>query len=940
MTDTLRALYVDDEPDILEISKRFLEQSREFSVATALSAPEAFRLLDQERFDIIISDYEMPEMDGIQFLVEVRTRFGSIPFIIVTGKGTEEIAINAFENGADFYLQKCGEPRIQFIDLRSKVKKAVERRQPDKQVTIINRLYSVLSAANRAGMRISDKSELLNEICRILIDIGGFTMAWVGFANPEKHSIMPFAAYGHIDGYLDTIAISIDDIFPGRTPTGTAYRERTFNICNDIVSDPRMAPWLEEALNRGYRSLAAFPFALDTKNAGIITLYAPVPGFFEGQIVDLLDLLAVDISFFLRTIDDQNDRKREEEALRNREAYLIRAEEIGRTGSWELQLAENTVIASHGAGIIYGLEGTRWTTDDIQKIPLDEYRPLLDTALQDLITGKSHYNIEFKIRRQSDGAILDIHSVAEYDPGRNIVFGVIHDITERKQVEEALRIQHHLSLKLNQCITLDDACNQILSATLQIDGLDSGGIYIADPTTGVLDLLVSQGLSPTFISHVSHFAPDTSQVRWAQAGTPFYGKFVDIHLPGTDDIRDKEGITTIACIPVHYEGELIALVNVASHTIDNIPEYARKILEMLAFQVGSTVNRINSRIMLLESEVRFRSLFENFQDPVIISGFDAGVQYANDAAFRLAGIASCNDLHNLNILQFITPVSLEKVMQDLETIRVNGGPLISEYQMRTGAGEIKWVEAVGIRIPWLGEDRDLISIRDITKKKLADEAIRLANKKLNLLSGITRHDINNQLLVLTGFLSILEKKQRDPTLNEYSQKISTAAKRISSMIQFTKEYEQIGIHAPAWQDCHTLVDTAANQAILGQIVVKNDFHAGLELFADPLIVKVFYNLIDNAVRYGGKITTIRFSGFKSREDHLIVCEDDGVGVPAEEKEKIFERGFGKNTGLGLAISREILDITGITITETGERGKGARFEIVVPKGMWRGIGEV
>ncbi|MEI6842245.1 MAG: ATP-binding protein, partial [Methanomicrobiales archaeon] len=88
-------------------------------------------------------------------------------------------------------------------------------------------------------------------------------------------------------------------------------------------------------------------------------------------------------------------------------------------------------------------------------------------------------------------------------------------------------------------------------------------------------------------------------------------------------------------------------------------------------------------------------------------------------------------------------------------------------------------------------------------------------------------------------------------------------------------------------------------------------------------------------RYGGKITSIRFSALESGDDQGIVCKDDGDGVIAEEKEKIFERGFGKNTGLGLALSREILSITGITIRETGEPGKGARFEMVVPEGMWR-----
>ncbi len=224
---------------------------------------------------------------------------------------------------------------------------------------------------------------------------------------------------------------------------------------------------------------------------------------------------------------------------------------------------------------------------------------------------------------------------------------------------------------------------------------------------------------------------------------------------------------------------------------------------------------------------------------------------------------------------------------------------------------------------------------DITEQRRAEEALRQSNRKLTLLSGITRHDINNQITVLVGYLRILEKKQPDTTHNEYFQKIAIATQRISAMVQFTKEYEEIGVKAPTWQDIRTLVDTAAKEAPLGRVIVKNDLPLGAEIFADPLITKVFYNLMDNAVRYGGKITTIRFSATEAGDEHLIVCEDDGVGVPAEEKEKIFERGFGKNTGLGLALSREILAITGITIRETGEPGKGARFEIIVPKGAWR-----
>ena len=228
---------------------------------------------------------------------------------------------------------------------------------------------------------------------------------------------------------------------------------------------------------------------------------------------------------------------------------------------------------------------------------------------------------------------------------------------------------------------------------------------------------------------------------------------------------------------------------------------------------------------------------------------------------------------------------------------------------------------------------------DITENKRAEEALLKANKKLNLLTSITRHDINNQLTVILGYMDMLLCKEHDPALDEYLQTVSIAAQRIAAMIRFTKEYESLGISAPTWHDAHTLIETTAKQAPLGKVIVKNDIPKGNEMFADPLIIKVCYNLMDNAVQYGKKITMIRFSVLKHNDEHLIVCEDDGVGVLAEEKEKIFERGFGKNTGLGLALSREILSITGITIRETGEPGKGARFEMTVPKVMWRTVGK-
>ncbi|MDP3395580.1 MAG: hybrid sensor histidine kinase/response regulator [Methanoregula sp.] len=238
----------------------------------------------------------------------------------------------------------------------------------------------------------------------------------------------------------------------------------------------------------------------------------------------------------------------------------------------------------------------------------------------------------------------------------------------------------------------------------------------------------------------------------------------------------------------------------------------------------------------------------------------------------------------------------------------------------------------------LGESELLEKEMEYHEKELMkyyNQTLDDANKKLTLLSGITRHDIISQLTALQLYLEILENKLPDSSYHEYFKKIGIATDRIYSIVRFTQEYETIGVNTPVWVDVSAIVDAAKKEGVSAHLQLVNDLPANFEVFSDALIANVCYNLIDNAVRYGGKITMIRFSVEDAGDYHRIVCEDDGNGVVAEEKEKIFTRGFGKNTGLGLALSREILLITGITIKENGEPGKGARFDIVVPDGAWR-----
>jgi signal transduction histidine kinase len=215
-----------------------------------------------------------------------------------------------------------------------------------------------------------------------------------------------------------------------------------------------------------------------------------------------------------------------------------------------------------------------------------------------------------------------------------------------------------------------------------------------------------------------------------------------------------------------------------------------------------------------------------------------------------------------------------------------------------------------------------------------EESLRQANHKLNLLSSITRHDILNTLTALMAAVDLDQMTATDPSFREHLAREGLLLAQIQRQIEFTRDYDSLGKDAPVWHDVQALIEKTGRQVLPKTVTIETDLKS-IVLFADPLFEKVIYNLMDNAVRHGGGVTILRFSVEETESSLTLICSDDGVGVPDNEKRRIFERGYGKNTGLGLFLVREILGITGFTIRETGTPGNGARFEILVPGGLYR-----
>jgi len=343
--------------------------------------------------------------------------------------------------------------------------------------------------------------------------------------------------------------------------------------------------------------------------------------------------------------------------------------------------------------------------------------------------------------------------------------------------------------------------------------------------------------------------------------------------------------------------------------------------------------RRRSEEALRESEEKFRSFVENANE-ILYSLTPNGIfTYISPKITELLGYEIDEIIGKPSEL-FIHPDDYSRNHEiHIQAIKTGKNIVGNEFRIKHKDGSWEWfTQSIS---PIHDADGNVIRVQGIsyviTERRRSEEAIRKANRQLSLLSGITRHDILNRITVILGYLEVAETDFTDPVMAEHIRRMKWATKEIQSQIEFTRVYEQLGSHEPKWIQIDNVMPRSS---IPVSITMTTDLE-GIYIFADPMLFKVFFNLQDNSVRHGKQVTEIHVSASRSDKNLIIVWEDDGVGIAPEEKEKIFERGYGKNTGLGMFLVREILSLTDITIHETGEPGKGTRFEILVPKGAFK-----
>ncbi|PKL56058.1 MAG: histidine kinase [Methanomicrobiales archaeon HGW-Methanomicrobiales-6] len=923
-----RILAVDDEPMFLELSKVYLERSGDLRVETTSSPLQALDMLSKAAYDAIVADYEMPEMNGIAFLKEVRKRGMETPFIIFSGRGCEEVVIEALNNGADFYLQKDGgNPSARFAELQNMILQAVRRRRAEVEVQRAGDLY-------RSVFEHTGSATIIIEGDMTIALANSEAVRLSGYSREEVEGKMPWTAF-IAPGDLERMADYHRQrrVNPGSVPRTYDFRlvdrdgrqkdmhltigeipgtDRFVASMIDITDRKRY----EEELNAAHEQITAAFEEVKASQESLAAQYREMEDY-QATLQGIIDFLP-DPTFVLDHTWTVTTWNRAIEAL---------------TG-----VPKGQVIGSSPETICRAMPGL--------------HPPLVAETVLSRGDGMSVAR-EHRITLPRTGEEVCLWAKASllYDAQGRLSGAIesLRDITELKrmeaQIQSRIGLEQVVSSTSARFIALDPAdLEDALEETLQLLGpfLDVDRSYIFRFST---DLTCVENTHEWCAEGIEPQNLPTDVVSWGMAQVEAHKTICIPDVAGLPAEAAAErdfllgyGVMSIVLVPIATADEIFGVIGF--ETIRRTRTWSNEditLLEVVGNLFADLFSRIRSQERLRESEERFRSLVEQSHDCYIRAVLEPlAIEYISPSCESLTGYTPEEILGDPQFIRrLIHPEDRETFLAlGRERGRCAARPYV--FRVRQKDGRYIWVEAC--TIPVYGSNGHPVAIdyaiHDITAWKQTEAALIQANRKLTLMNSIVRHDIVNQVTVVLGNIGLLQEQPLDADVSAALDKLQAAVKIIQSQIEFTRDYQDLGVRTPRWSPIEPLVTAAAKTLRVTGIRVTTELN-GLSIYADPLLSSVFYNLLENAMRHGGTVTEVRVTVVPDGGGARIVWEDNGVGVPAEHKEQIFERGFGSHTGLGLFLVKEVLSITGITISENGTPGAGARFELAVPEGNVR-----
>ena len=838
----IKILLVDDELHLLEITKAFLEDSKEIEVETSLSAMDAIEKIHTNGFDVIVSDYQMPDMNGIELLRTIRSQNDPIPFILFTGKGREEVIIEALNAGADFFLQKGGDPRAQFTELVSMVKKAVQRRRMELDL-IQNELKfeTIFNSAN-------DSIYILDPNGRI-IEINDIGCSWLGFSREE------LMQKNVIDFDTEQYAMQIPNRMKEVMEFGFALFE---------------TEWVTKSGKR-------IPVEISSRKIN----YAGKPA-------------------ILSVARDVSERKISEEILFEKEINFRTVANF--THDWEYWIGPNgrLIYCSPSCEKISGYSSDDLTYDPslLPAMIHPEDRPSYEKHLKKA-GAIEPFELDFRIVTR-EGEIRWISHTCQpvFDDERRYLGRRVsnRDITESKSAEAALRDSE---------IRFRELFNNMENGIAIYEAMPAGNDFI--------------------IRDFNTWAEKIEGVRKED----IIGRKVTEVFPGAENMGIVEVFRS-----VWRTGRTEHLSEAVYTDANNAKTWRENVVFRLPH--GEIVSIYSDITKRKQEEDELHMAKQVFTESIAAIGTadpNGIMTRVNERFLHYLGYSSQDEVIGRPISDFMTDISeLESIIKQVESKERWQG----EYRAKRKDGSTVLVHALILALK--DKDGKPIGYHSIAietpDQKLAQETSHATNVKLNILSNITVHDIQNQIVVLNGLVYKAKHANSPVQVKEYLSRVQQVADKIQSHVAFAREYQNLGKAPPSWIRIDAGIQDLASKFDSKWVQFEVDT-GSLEVFSDAMLNRAFYNLIDDTLKHGQKATKVKFSAKPKGEELVLVYEDNGVGVPIDRKKNIFEKAPSSQKVHGLVLVREILGITGMTIVENGEPGKGARFEIAVPKGNFR-----
>lgn len=824
-------------------------------------------------------------------------------------------------------------------------------RQRQREVERLNRLYDALSRINQVIVTETARDHLFGEVCRILVERGGFGMAWIGWHDPEARRLVPVASWGDASGYLRDLEIRTDTTSEAQGPSGIAFRENRPYVADDAQRDPATVPWRARLARHGYRASAAFPIRRGQAPGGTLNVYAREAGFFRTQEVALLEEAVSDLSFALDSAEREEARRRAEaEAARERRlvdrmfesipGVLYLYDEAGRFLRWNANF----------------LAATGYTDEEMAaRHPLDFFRGEEAGLLAERIgavfaTGEASIEAEFVAKDGSARPYLFTGRRVELD-GRPCLVGIGIDISDRVQAEvERRRSEERYHSTLEN-----------LMEGGQLIGRDWRYLY----------------LNPA------------AEIQNRRPNADLLGRTMLECWPGIEDTPVLGALRR--CMEERVATYIETEFTFPDGTSRWFEVRAQPVPEGLFVLSIDVTGRREAEAGARELRQRLEMVVEHLREGLVIADPAGEHFHWNPAALRILGFDDLEEGRRRRaefgtIFEIFgsdgTPLPNER----WPLARVRRGESIEDLEVRVRRRDRDWeriISYAGTPVT-LAEGRQLafVTLRDVTARVKAEQALReaksglersVAERTAELQTALVRaegsdrlksaflatmsHELRTPLNSIIGFTGILLQELPGPLNPEQTKQLGmvrSSARHLLDLINDVLDISKIEAGQLEVRQEPLDLRTAIGRALATVKPMADQRGLFLELRAPadlPILVsdrrrvdQILLNLLHNAVKFterGGVTLTVGLgvSVADGRPAVQIAVTDTGIGIAPDDLATLFQpfrqldTGLARQhegTGLGLAICRRLAQLLGGEIQATSTPGVGSTFVATLP----------